>query len=273
MTAIPDIEMNTGASIPQIGFGVYKIPDEEVTEAVLQAFARGYRSIDTAKVYENERGVGRAIAESGLDRSELFITTKLARADQGFDSALRAFDESLELLGLDYVDLYLIHWPIPSTDQYVATWKALEQIAAGGRARAIGVSNFQIPHLERLFSETEIVPAVNQIELQPYLPQTDLAAFHAEHGIVTEAWSPLAKGELLQEPVLLEIAAKHATTVAQVVLRWHLQQGHVFIPKTSSPERMSQNLDIFDFELSAEDFSSIATLNSGHRTGPHPDRM
>lgn len=273
ITTIPAIELNNAVTIPQIGFGVYKIPDKEVTAAVLEAIQRGYRSIDTAKVYENERGVGQAIAEAGLDRSELFITTKLANPDQGSGSALQAFNKSLELLGLDYVDLYLIHWPVPSADLYVDSWKTLEQIHADGRARAIGVSNFQVPHLERLLAETEIVPAVNQIELQPYLPQTELIEFHEQHGIVTEAWSPLAKAELLNEPVLLEIATRVDRTVAQVVLRWHLQQGHVFIPKTVTPARMSENLDLFDFELSAQDFAQIATLESGHRTGPHPDRM
>lgn len=273
MTAVPDIELNNGVLIPQIGFGVYKIPDEEVTDVVLEALQRGYRSIDTATVYGNERGVGQALAQTELDRGELFITTKLARDENGHDSALEAFDRSLDLLGLDFVDLYLIHWPVPSQDRYVETWQAFEQILESGRARAIGVSNFQVPHLERLFSDTQIIPAVNQIELQPYLPQAELTAFHRQHGIVTEAWSPLAKAELLEEPVLLEIAGKHDRTVAQVVLRWHLQQGHVFIPKTVTPARMTENLDLFDFTLSAQDFSDIATLSSGHRTGPHPDKM
>lgn len=270
---IPEIELNNGVVIPQIGFGVYKIPDEQVTATVLEALQRGYRSIDTATVYGNERGVGQALAQTDLQRDELFITTKLARDENGHDSALDAIERSLDLLGLDYVDLYLIHWPVPSQDKYVETWQAFEQILDSGRARAIGVSNFQVPHLERLLRDTQIIPAVNQIELQPYLPQAELTAFHREHGIVTEAWSPLAKAELLNEPLLLEIAEEHGRTVAQIVLRWHLQQGHVFIPKTVTPARMTENLDLFDFALSPQDFAAIATLSSGHRTGPHPDKM
>lgn len=272
MTDIPVISFRDGNAIPQVGFGVFKIPDEEVTAAVSAALSLGYRHIDTASVYGNEKGTGAAIKASGIAREELFVTTKLARTEMGRDNTFREFDASLERLGLDYVDLYLIHWPVPSQDLYVETWQALLEIRQSGRARSVGVSNFQIPHLERLAAETGELPVINQIELHPFLPQAELRAFHKEHGIVTQAWSPLAKGgEHLNDRVLVEIAEKHGRTPAQVLLRWHIQLGNVVIPKSVSPSRMALNLAIFDFELSPEDFSLLATLNSGLRTGPNPD--
>lgn len=269
---IPGISFRDGTLIPQVGFGVFKIPDAEVAEAVGSALELGYRHIDTASVYENERGTGAGLRASGVPRSEVFVTTKLARDQMGSENALREFDASLERLGLDYVDLYLIHWPVPSQDRYVETWQALQEIRDSGRARNVGVSNFKIEHLKRLQDDTGIMPVINQVELHPWLPQGELRAFHKEHGILTQAWSPLAKGgEHLQNPVLNEIAEKHGRTPAQVLLRWHTQLGNVVIPKSVSKSRMAQNLDIFDFELSTEDFSLLDTFNNGMRTGPHPD--
>ncbi len=272
MADVPAISLNNATQLPQVGLGVFQVGDSEVIDAVGEALRAGYRSIDTAAGYHNERGVGRAIAESGLSRAEVFVTTKLANGDHGRDRALRAFDASLGLLGLDYVDLYLIHWPRPHHDQYVETWRAFEKIYAEGRARAIGVSNFQIPHLRRLLDESDVVPALNQIELHPYLVQADLRAFHSEHGIVTEAWSPLAKGgRLLADPVVTTLAEKYARTPAQIVLRWHIQLGNVVIPKSVTPARISENIDIFDFELDPDDVEALADLDAGHRTGPDPD--
>ncbi|HEX9232206.1 MAG TPA: aldo/keto reductase [Jatrophihabitantaceae bacterium] len=272
MPDVPVISLNNGTRLPQLGFGVFRVGDAEAVGVVGTALQEGYRSVDSAAGYENERGVGEAIARSGLPRGEVFVTTKLTNHAHGFDRALRAFDGSLELLGLDYVDLYLIHWPRPHHDLYVETWRALEKIYAGGRAKAIGVSNFQIPHLQRLLDETDIVPAVNQIELHPYLTQPELRAFHAEHGIVTEAWSPLAKGgRLLANPVVTTIAEKYARTPAQIVLRWHIQLGNMVIPKSVTASRIRENIDVFGFELAPDDVDAIADLNTGHRTGPDPD--
>jgi 2,5-diketo-D-gluconate reductase A len=272
MPDVPVISLNNGTRLPQLGFGVFRVGDAEAVGVVGTALQEGYRSVDSAAGYENERGVGEAIARSGLPRGEVFVTTKLTNHAHGFDRALRAFDGSLELLGLDYVDLYLIHWPRPHHDLYVETWRALEKIYAGGRAKAIGVSNFQIPHLQRLLDETDIVPAVNQIELHPYLTQPELRAFHADHGIVTEAWSPLAKGgRLLADPVVTTIAEKYARTPAQIVLRWHIQLGNMVIPKSVTASRISENIDVFGFELAPDDVDAIADLNTGHRTGPDPD--
>ena len=272
MPDVPTISLNNGTHLPQLGLGVFHVGDAEAVDAVGTALREGYRSIDSAAGYHNERGVGEAIARSGLPRGHVFVTTKLANPDHGFDQALRAFDASLELLGLDYVDLYLIHWPRPRHDRYVETWRALEKIYADGRAKAIGVSNFQIPHLQRLLDETDIVPAANQIELHPYLTQPELRAFHAAHGIVTEAWSPLAKGgRLLADPVIVTIAEKYARTPAQIVLRWHIQLGNMVIPKSVTPARISENIDVFDFELAPDDVDAITELDSGHRTGPNPD--
>ncbi|CAM5228480.1 oxidoreductase [Streptomyces spiroverticillatus] len=268
---IPTVTLNNGIPMPQLGFGVFQVPDEETTAAVGTALAAGYRSIDTAAVYGNERGVGRALAESGIARDELFVTTKLWNADQGYDAALTAFDASLDKLGLDHVDLYLIHWPTPARDLYTDTWRAFEKLLAEGRTRAIGVSNFQPAHLERLLDKASVVPAVNQIELHPGLQQQELRDFHARHGIVTEAWSPLAQGAVLADEAITAIAARHGRSPAQVVLRWHLQTGNVVIPKSVTETRIRENLDVFGFELSAQERDAIAALDRGMRTGPDPD--
>ena len=268
---VPSVKLNNGVEIPQLGFGVFQVPDDETTAAVGSALEAGYRSIDTAAVYGNETGVGRALAASGLARRDLFVTTKLWNADQGYDATLRAFDASLAKLGLDHVDLYLIHWPTPARDLYLDTWRALERLAAEGRIRAAGVSNFQPAHLQRLLDTSELVPAVNQVELHPYFPQGELRAFHAQHGIATEAWSPLGQGgELLAEPELARIAEKHGRTVAQVVLRWHLQNGVIAIPKSVTPSRIRENLAVTGFELDAEDLAAIAGVATGKRIGPDP---
>ncbi|MFF2774583.1 aldo/keto reductase [Streptomyces sp. NPDC058052] len=257
--------------MPQLGFGVWQVPDDEAAKAVATALEAGYRSIDTAAIYENERGTGEAVAASGIPREELFVTTKLWNSEQGHDSALRAFDASLERLGLDYVDLYLIHWPVPAKDTYVDTYRAFEKILSDGRAKAIGVSNFLPEHLERLTAETSVVPAVNQIELHPQLAQAESRALHARLGVATEAWSPLGQGRgLLDVPALVAIARKHERTPAQVVLRWHLQLGNVVIPKSVTPSRIRENIEVFDFELDAEDMAAIAALDEGRRLGPNP---
>ena len=266
------ITLNNGVVMPQLGFGVFQVPDAETTAAVSTALTAGYRSIDTAAAYRNEKGVGIALAESDIKREELFITTKLWNSDQGYDETLRAFDRSVGALGLDAVDLYLIHWPAPANDKYLDTWRAFERIQADGRARAIGVSNFQPEHLRRLIDNSDVVPAVNQIELHPFLVQEELRAFDAEHGIATEAWSPLAKGgELLGNPTVTAIADRLARTPAQVVLRWHLQLGNVVIPKSVTPSRIAENLNVFDFELTTDDVAALTALDKGLRTGPHPD--
>ncbi|MFD9224303.1 aldo/keto reductase [Streptomyces sp. NPDC060064] len=271
MSKVPSIPLNNGVAMPQLGFGVWQVPDDEAAKAVGTALEAGYRSIDTAAIYENEEGTGRAIAASGIAREDLFITTKLWNSEQGYDSTLRAFDTSLDKLGLDHIDLYLIHWPVPSKDAYVETYKAFEKIYADGRAKAIGVSNFLPEHLERLIGETSVVPAVNQIELHPQLQQAELRAFHAEYGIRTEAWSPLGQGKgLLEVPTVVAIAQKHGRTPAQVVLRWHLQIGNVAIPKSVTPSRIRENFDIFGFELDADDLAAFAALDEGKRLGPDP---
>ena len=273
MAKIPDLALNDGSAIPQLGFGVFQVPPEQTEQVVAQALDAGYRHVDTAAAYRNEEGVGRAIAASGIARDELYVTTKLWNADQGYDEALRAFEQSRRKLGLDVVDLYLIHWPTPARDRYVDSWRALERLQSEGAVRSIGVSNFQPAHLRRLFAETGVVPAVNQIELHPLLQQAELRAFHAEHGIATEAWSPLAQGAALGDPAIGAIAEAHGRTAAQVVLRWHLQLGNVVIPKSVTPARIAANLELFDFELSDEQMASIATLDRGERTGPDPDTM
>jgi 2,5-diketo-D-gluconate reductase A len=274
MTETPSVSLNTGATMPQLGFGVFQVPPQDVEQVVTTALEAGYRSIDTAAMYRNEEGVGRAIANSDLPRDELFITTKLDNGPHKSGEAERAFDESLRKLGLDYLDLYLIHWPLPAADRYVEVWTALEKVVADGRARAIGVSNFQISHLERLFAQASVVPAVNQVELHPYLTQEPLRAFHAEHGIHTEAWSPLGQGgELLHDQTVTGVAEKYGVTPAQAVIRWHLQVGNVVIPKSVTPERIRSNFDVFGFELADDDMDAISALNADRRLGPDPDRF
>ena len=271
MGNVSNITGNNGVEIPQLGLGVFLVEPNETQAVVAAALDVGYRHIDTAAAYNNEAEVGAAIAEAGLPRDELFITTKVWNLDQGHDRALAAFDLSLGKLGLDYLDLYLIHWPAPGRDRYVETWRAMEKILAEGRVRSIGVSNFGIEHLQRLIDETETVPAVNQVELHPNLPQRELRDFHADHGIVTEAWSPLARGELLDDASVRRIADAHGKTPAQVLLRWHIELGNVVIPKSRTPERIAENIEVFDFELTPEDHETITALENGHRIGPHPD--
>jgi 2,5-diketo-D-gluconate reductase A len=271
MSLIPAIKLNNGVQMPQLGFGVFQVSDDDAEKAVTVALAEGYRSIDTARIYENEEGTGRALRAAGLPREELFITTKLWNADQGYDSTLSAFDASLDRLGLDYLDLYLIHWPAPSHGKYLDTWRAFERLYADGRVRAIGTSNFLPEHLSRVMDDGDVMPSVNQVELHPFFPQADLRAFHAEHGIATEAWAPLGQGKgLLDEPALGPIAAKHGKTPAQVVIRWHLQLGNVVIPKSVTPSRIAENIDVGDFELGVGDLSAIAALDAGKRIGPDP---
>ncbi|VXB72733.1 aldo/keto reductase [Pseudoclavibacter sp. 8L] len=267
----PSLTMNDGIEIPQLGLGVYKVPDLEATRVVVDAIDLGYRHLDTAAFYDNEAGVGRGIRESGAPREELFVATKVWHDRHGFEETLASFDESLEKLGLDYVDLYLIHWPAPAQGRYVETWRALERLHGEGRARSIGVSNFKGHRLDRLAAETETVPAVNQIELHPRLPQVETRAYNRAHRILTEAWSPLARGTLLDEPTLLALADKHGKTVAQVVLRWQLDLGNVVIPKSVHRDRLASNLEVFDFALDADDLDVIAALESGERTGKDPD--
>jgi 2,5-diketo-D-gluconate reductase A len=267
------VTLNNGVIMPQLGFGVWQVPDDEAQPAVEEALATGYRSIDTAKLYHNEEGVGRAVRASGVPRGELFLTTKLWNDEHDYDRALRAFDASLDRLGTDYVDLYLIHWPVPRQDKYLDAYKALEKVYADGRAKAIGVSNFDIEHLERLLGMATVVPAVNQVELHPRLAQADLRAFHARHGIATEAWSPLGQGQLLGDPVVAKVAAAHGRTPAQVILRWHLQNGVIAIPKSVTPSRIRENFAVFDFELSGEQMAIIDSLDSRGRIGPDPARM
>jgi 2,5-diketo-D-gluconate reductase A len=270
VTSIPVVDLHDGVEIPQLGFGVFQVPPAETQQVVEEALAAGYRHIDTAAAYKNEAGVGEAIAAAGLARDEVFVTTKLWNTEQGYDSTLSAFEKSLERLGLEHVDLYLIHWPVPSEDRYLDTWRAFEKIHAEGRARSIGVSNFRVEDLERLEAEAEQLPTVNQIELHPSLQQAELRAWHAEHDVTTEAWSPLAQGALLDDDTIVTIAAHREKTAAQVILRWHLQLGNVVIPKSVTPERIRENIDVFDFELSEDDLAAIARLDAGERTGPDP---
>ncbi|MFK4082959.1 aldo/keto reductase [Kribbella sp. NPDC020789] len=273
MNTVPSITLDNGVEIPQLGLGVWQVEDELATDVVTTAFEAGYRHIDTAAIYGNEAGVGRAIAASGLPRDELFVTTKLWNSEQGYDGTLKAFDQSLERLGLETVDLYLIHWQSLKKDKYVETWKAFEQLYADKRIRAIGVSNFHEPALRRLFDETTIRPAVNQIELHPALPQDGLRAFNAENDIVTEAWSPLASGELIGNEVLTGIGAKYGKSAAQVMIRWHLQLGNVVLPKSVTPSRIRENIAVFDFQLDNDDMAAIADLETGVRTGGDPDEI
>lgn len=271
---IPLLDLNDNRQAPQFGFGVWQIDDAAASEAVSTAIGSGYRSIDTAAIYGNERGVGEGLARSGIARDEIYLTTKLWNSEQGFDSTLKAFDESLKKLGTDYVDLYLIHWPVPSKDQYVDTWKAFKRLRDEGRARSIGVSNFQPAHIERLLAETGIVPAVNQIELHPDFAQRDVVAFNQRHGIVSEAWSPLGQGgDLLKAPALVDLAGKHGKSAAQIILRWHIQRGHMVIPKSQTPSRIRENIAIFDFALDDAEMQAIAALDGDHRIGPNPDTL
>jgi 2,5-diketo-D-gluconate reductase A len=267
----PRITLNDDNTIPQLGFGVFQVPEEDTAEAVLHALKTGYRLIDTAEAYGNEEGVGDALARGGLSREDVFVTTKLWNSHQGREQAQPALERSLSRLGFDYVDLYLIHWPVPSQDQYVATWQALCDLRAEGKARSIGVSNFQVEHLERIIDASDVVPAVNQIELHPRFQQEELRSFHAEHGIHTEAWSPLGQGSVLEDPVVSEIAEGRGRTPAQVILRWHLQLGNIVIPKSVTPSRIEENFDVFDFELDQQEMDAIGQLDEGQRIGPDPD--
>ena len=271
MVFAPLVEMNDGRSIPVIGFGVWQVPDDVVVDATLKALEVGYRHIDTACVYENERGVGEALSRSGLNRDDVFVTTKVWNTDQGYDQTLRAFDTSTGLLGIDEVDLYLVHWPTPARDLYLDSWRALIRLREEGRARSIGVSNFHEAHLRRIIDETGVIPAINQIELHPWLPQTHLRDIDARLGIKTEAWSPLGSGQLIDNPVIAQVAAKHGKSPAQVMIRWSIQLGNIVLPKSVTPVRIAQNIDVFDFVLDDADMAAIATLESGRRTGPNPD--
>ncbi|MCW0215691.1 MAG: aldo/keto reductase [Pseudonocardia sp.] len=269
---VPTITLNNGVTIPQFGFGVFQIDRGDAVGAITSALDAGYRHIDTAQMYGNEADVGTAIAQSGIPRDEIFVTTKLNNDRHGHDDAIKALDESLDLLGLDHVDLFLIHWPRPRQDRYVETWTAFEQLQREGKARAIGVSNFQVPHLQRLAAETSTVPAVNQIELHPYFPQAELRAYHRENAIATEAWSPIGQGGgLLAEPTLQTLASKYGRTPAQIVLRWHVQLGNIVFPKSVTPSRIKENIDVFDFELEPADVAAVDALDSGTRLGPDPD--
>jgi diketogulonate reductase-like aldo/keto reductase len=268
---VPHLNLNDGNRIPQLGFGVFLVPKAETAQAVGHALQAGYRSIDTAASYGNEVGVRDAVLTSELDRDELFVTTKLRNRDHGRHQVPRAFEASLDKLGGDYIDLYLIHWPAPHNGLYVETWEALCALREEERVRSIGVSNFQVEHLERIIDATGVVPAVNQIELHPRLQQLELRRFHEEHGIATEAWSPLGKAQFLDDPTIERIASTHGRTPAQVVLRWHVQLGNIVIPKSVTPSRIEENFRIFDFELSEDDMHVLFELDREERTGPDPD--
>ena len=269
-TDTPILTLHDGVEIPQLGFGVFQIPPEETQEAVEEALGAGYRHVDTAAAYRNEAGVGAAIAATGVRREDVFVTTKLWNSEQGHDSALAAFEKSRERLGTEYVDLYLIHWPRPDADLFLETWRAFERIKEEGGARSIGVSNFRVEDLERLEREAGQLPTVNQIELHPRLQQAELRAWHTEHDLATEAWSPLAQGDLLEDGTIETVAAHHDRTPAQVILRWHLQLGNVVIPKSATPERIRENFELFDFELSEDDMAALERLDTGERIGPDP---
>lgn len=266
----PMVTLHDGVEIPQLGFGVFQVPPEDTQSTVEEALRVGYRHIDTAAAYGNEAGVGAAIAASGIPRDEVFVTTKLWNAEQGFDSTLRAFEKSLGRLGMEHVDLYLIHWPVPIADRHIDTWRAFERIHDEGRARTIGVSNFRIEDLDRLRDEGERRPTINQVELHPRLQQAELRAWHRAHHVATEAWSPLAQGDLLDDETIVGIAERHGKAPAQAILRWHLQLGNVVIPKSVTPERIRENFELFDFELDDEDMAAIARLDAGERIGPDP---
>ncbi|HEY1539853.1 MAG TPA: aldo/keto reductase [Solirubrobacteraceae bacterium] len=271
LTHIPKTQLRGDVEIPQLGFGVFQVPPKQTFEVTTRALEAGYRHIDTASAYRNEAEVGQAIHASGLDRGDVFVTTKCFNDDHGHEAARHAFQDSFERLALGYVDLYLIHWPVPAHDRYVETWRALIELRDEGLIRAIGVSNFQPAHLERLIAETGEAPAINQVELHPHFQQVGLRREHAELGVVTEAWSPLGQGSALDDPAIVDLAEQHGKTPAQVVIRWHLQIGNVAIPKSVTPERIASNLDVFDFELSDDDLARIAEIDRGERMGPDPD--
>ncbi|MGV0837247.1 aldo/keto reductase [Mycolicibacterium thermoresistibile] len=277
MTAVPAITLNDGAKIPQVGFGVYQVPPDETAAAVRTALDAGYRHVDTAQMYGNERGVAQGIRDAELDRGEVFITSKLNNPHHRPDDARRAFDQTLAELGSEYVDLFLIHWPLPTRfdGDFVSTWKTLEEFAADGRARSIGVSNFEPAHLDRLAAETDTVPAVNQVEMHPYFANSAVREYCADRGIAVEAWAPIAKGRVLDNPVLMRIADALGRSTAQVTLRWHIQRGNIVLPKSVTPQRVRSNLELFDFTLSDTDMAAISALDQGEsgRTGPHPDRF
>lgn len=274
-TSIKDcVRLNNGIEMPILGFGVFQINDnDETADCVKIAIKHGYRSIDTAMIYGNEAGVGKGIKESGIKREDLFITTKVWNSDQGYDETLKSFESSMERLMLNYLDLYLIHWPVPKNNKYIETWKALETLYRDGKVRAIGVSNFNISHLENIITQCNIVPAVNQVEFHPWFLQTELFAYMKQKGIFAEAWSPLGHGALLDNEILIEIAKKYNKTVAQVIIRWDIQKNVITIPKSSKEDRIASNANVFDFELSDQDIKTIESLNKNHRTGPDPDEF
>ena len=268
---VPDITLNNGVKIPQLGFGVFQIDPDETRAATLAALEAGYRHIDTAEMYGNESGVGEAVRDSSLDRSEVFVTSKLDNGSHDHDDALKAFDQTLAELGFDYLDLFLVHWPLPDVGDFVETWKAMEKIYESGRAKAVGVSNFTPRHLGRLAAEATLPPAVNQVEVHPFLSNNEVRAYGVEHGIATEAWSPIARGKVLEDPTITRIAENLDRTPAQVTLRWHVQRGDIVFPKSVTRSRVEENFAIFDFELSGTDMTDIDGLDRGERTGPDPD--
>ncbi len=270
-TTMPMVPLSDSVAIPQLGLGVYKVPPGQTAEVVRHALAHGYTAVDTATLYGNEREVGEAVRDSGLAREDVFVTTKLWNDAHGYDEALRAFDRSAAELDLDHVDLYLIHWPVPDQDRYVETWQALRRLRDEGRVRAVGVSNFEPEHLRRLADETGEVPAINQVELHPLLQQRPLREAHAELGVVTEAWAPLARGQLVEHDTIRRLADKHGRTPSQIILRWHLDLGNVVIPKSVTPARIEENIDVFDFSLDTDDVAAIDALDSDGRTGRHPN--
>ncbi|WJY35054.1 aldo/keto reductase [Streptomyces sp. P9-2B-1] len=273
MASVPAITLNNGVEIPQLGFGTFQIAPQETRETTLAALKAGYRHIDTAQMYGNEKEVGEAVRDSGLDRGDVFVTSKLDNGAHAYDDALRAFEGTMEKIRLDYLDLFLIHWPLPDRGDFVETWKALEEIYRSGRVKSIGVSNFQPHHLRRLLDGSVVVPAVNQIEVHPYLTQDAVRSFGAEHGIATEAWSPIAQGKVLDDPTLVRIAERVGKSTAQVTLRWHLQRGDIVFPKSVTRRRIEENFDLFDFELTEGDIGEINALNRDERTGLDPDRF
>jgi 2,5-diketo-D-gluconate reductase A len=270
---MPILTLNNGQKIPQLGLGVYKVGQDIAVDLVQMAIEAGYRRIDTAALYDNEQEVGAGIRKSSVDREEIFVTTKIWNDRQGYDNALEAIEESLSRLNIEYLDMLLIHWPAPTQDKFVETWKAFEKALESGKVRGIGVSNFNPNHLQKLLAAGGTVPALNQVELHPGLQQAEVRAFNASHGIATEAWSPLARGRFNENPILLGIAAKYGKSVAQIIIRWHIELSNLVIPKSSHPDRLRENIDVFDFELNREDMDSISALDSGFRTGLHPDEF